>query len=153
MSYQNEKCKNTQINFQKLKNSTLSRQYILWLQFLTYVLNPLYKKVSIVFSWNLANFSETTCSFSVSYHQNYPHILVTSSLIQPILNILVYSSLFQNIPVYSRIFQSILTYSGIFPPFPAYYSQFQCHPIPAYSQSPMWNAQLCIWSSTWHFVC
>ena len=30
--------------------------------------------MSIVFSWNLANFSETACSFSVSYHQNYPHV-------------------------------------------------------------------------------
>ena len=34
------------------------------------------KKWASFFSWNLANFSETSCSFSVSYHQNYPIVIV-----------------------------------------------------------------------------
>ena len=47
------------------------KKYFL-LYFLTYVFHPGYKEVSIVFfSWNLANISETGCSFSVRDHQNY----------------------------------------------------------------------------------
>ena len=30
------------------------------------------QKWAFIYSWNLANFKETACSFSVSYHQNYP---------------------------------------------------------------------------------
>ena len=32
------------------------------------------QKWALFFSWNLVNFSETACSFSVSYHQNYPYL-------------------------------------------------------------------------------